>query len=104
MRIRKTVFVACAAVLCATSGTVPVATTGTANAQSGGDEVSVSIIGRRGRPMRLRSLPEADQARIARLQESARSFRAQQAAFRRVTIGIRCTWPPLRCTIVIVVS
>lgn len=104
---KKTIAFACALALCATSGTVPGTMTGVAGAQAsrGGDDVPVTITNRRGRVVGMRALPAADQGRIERLRDWAGQLRRQQAELAaRIRIGIRCTWPPLRCEVIIVVS
>lgn len=104
---KKTITLACAAALCATSGTVPGTMTGIAGAQAsrGDDAVTVSITNRRGRSVGMRALPAADRARVERLRESASQLQRQQAGqARRIRGAIRCTWPPLRCEIVIIIS
>ena len=103
MFIKKATFIACAAALCATSAVTPVALTGTASAQVATDAVRVSVLDRRGRPMRLQALPAPDRARVAGLEESARGLVRQNAALSG-GIRIECTFPPLRCRIIIIVT
>jgi hypothetical protein len=63
------------------------------------EPVAVRIDDGRGRVLRAQALPASEQAVIARLQRSMEESARQEA--RGVAITIRCTFPPLTCTIVI---
>lgn len=62
-------------------------------------DVQVTVVDARGRSVPLQRLNRTDRARLERLQGAMTEVVRQEAA--RIRITIRCSWPPLTCTITV---
>jgi len=61
--------------------------------------VAVSIVDDAGKSLEMSALPQIDQQRMTSLRNNMERWGNQQS--QRVTISIRCTYSPLRCTLTV---
>lgn len=61
--------------------------------------VEVSVTGADGRTLQMGDLSQADRQRVVSLRNSLQQWGNQQS--QRVSITIRCSYPPLRCEITV---
>jgi len=73
-------------------------------AVSKGSSVDVTVVDAKGQPVRPESLPKDAQAKLAQVRKAAESLAASPdggGGAQAVSISVRCTWEPLKCTITI---
>ena len=59
----------------------------------------MQLLDARGQAVRAETLPPETQAQVERVRKAAESLAGGADGMQRIKITVRCSWPPLKCSI-----